>query len=288
MPGAEQQAAAVGRVDVQPGAVGGAAGGDLGQRVDEAGVGGAGGGGDEVGAGGVAQGVVEGVGVEAAGRGGDGDGVGQAVEPGGAGQRVVGVGAVHEAQAGSVVLAGEEDGELVGFGAAGGDEGVGGAGLVGEGAGDEGFQGGGGGGLVPGVEGGVEGAGGEVGGGGDGERRSVQVAGAQGVGGVGGAGGEGGDEGAQGVGVAVVGEDVAEGVAELCGDGVRAAGRWCAARRSAQACTSRSVAAARESRKSARAALPNRCREKWMLMPARKSFSPSQATSWRRAEAPLA
>lgn len=57
---------------------------------------------------------------------------------------------------------------------------------------------------------------------------------------------------------------------------------------SAQAWTSRSVAEARLSMKSARVALPNLWRAKWVLMPARKSFSPSQATSWRRAEAPLA
>ncbi len=56
----------------------------------------------------------------------------------------------------------------------------------------------------------------------------------------------------------------------------------------AQAWTSRSVAEARLSMKSARVALPNLCRAKWVLIPARKSFSPSQATSWRRAEAPLA
>ena len=52
------------------------------------------------------------------------DGVGQAEEPGGAGQGVVGVGAADEADAGAVCLAGQEQGELVGFGAAGGDEGV--------------------------------------------------------------------------------------------------------------------------------------------------------------------
>ncbi|CAM5260693.1 hypothetical protein SCALM49S_07223 [Streptomyces californicus] len=57
---------------------------------------------------------------------------------------------------------------------------------------------------------------------------------------------------------------------------------------SAQAWTSRSVAEARLSMKSARVALANLWRAKWALMPARKSFSPSQATSWRRAEAPLA
>ncbi len=56
----------------------------------------------------------------------------------------------------------------------------------------------------------------------------------------------------------------------------------------AQAWTSRSVAEARLSMKSARVALANLWRAKWALMPARKSFSPSQATSWRRAEAPLA
>lgn len=56
----------------------------------------------------------------------------------------------------------------------------------------------------------------------------------------------------------------------------------------AQVWTSRSVAEARLSRKSARVALAKRWRVKWRLMPARKSFSPSQAVSWRRAAAPLA
>ncbi len=44
---AEEEASAVGGVDVEAGAVGGAEVGDVGERVDEAGVGGAGGGGDE-------------------------------------------------------------------------------------------------------------------------------------------------------------------------------------------------------------------------------------------------
>lgn len=65
--------------------------------------------------------------------GGDDDGVGQAEQPGGAGQGVVGVGAVEEADAGAVGFAGEEEGELVGFGAAGGDEGVGGGRPLGRG-----------------------------------------------------------------------------------------------------------------------------------------------------------
>ena len=142
---------------------------------------------------------------------------------------MVGVGRDEEPEGGAVFLAGEEQGELVGFGAAGGDQGVGGACFLGEGAGDECFEGGGGGGLVPGVEGGVEGAGGEVGGGGDGEGRAVEVGGAQGVGGVGGACGEGVDEGAQGLWVALWGQDVAEGGLDVCGDGVGSAcgqGAW--------------------------------------------------------------
>lgn len=154
VPLAEQEARAVGGVDVEAGAVGGAAVGDLGQRVDEPGVGGARGGGDEVRAGDLGEGLVQGGGVEGAGGGGDDDGLGQAEQPGGAGQRVVGARPVDQPQARAVPLAGEQDGELVGLGASGGDDGVGGAGLPGQGAGDEGFQRGGGGCLVPGVEGG--------------------------------------------------------------------------------------------------------------------------------------
>src|SRR5690606_8177898 len=132
---AEEQRPAVGGVDVEAGAVGGAAGGDLGQRVDQAGVGGAGGGGDQVGARHVGQGVVEGGGVEGAGGSGDLDGVGQAEEPGGTGQRVVGAGRVDEPHGGAEPFAREEEGELVGLGTAGGDEAVGVAGLAGEGCG---------------------------------------------------------------------------------------------------------------------------------------------------------
>ncbi len=135
VPVAEEQSSAVGGVDVQAGAVGGAAAGDLGERVDGAGVGGAGGGDDEVGAGDPGEGFVQGGGVEGAGRCGNGDGVGQAEEPGGAGYGVVGVGAVDDPQAGAVPFAGEQGGELVGLGAAGGDQGVGGAGLPGRGRG---------------------------------------------------------------------------------------------------------------------------------------------------------
>lgn len=96
VPVAEEEAPAVGGVDVEAGAVGGAAVGDLGERVDEAGVGGAGGGDDEVGAGDLGEGFVECGGVEGAGGCGDGDGFGQAGQPGGAGYGVVGVGAVEE------------------------------------------------------------------------------------------------------------------------------------------------------------------------------------------------
>lgn len=54
---------------------------------------------------------------------GEDDGFGQAEEPGGAVEGVVGVRSADELDA-VVFLAGEEEGELVGFGAAGGDEGV--------------------------------------------------------------------------------------------------------------------------------------------------------------------
>ena len=83
---AEQEGAAVGRVDVEAGVMGCAQAGDVGEGVDEAGVGGAGGGGDEVGAGVGGEGFLERGGVEGAGGGGEGDGFGQAEEPGGAGQ----------------------------------------------------------------------------------------------------------------------------------------------------------------------------------------------------------
>lgn len=86
MPVAEEEASAVGGVDVQPGAVGRAVGGDLGQRVDESGVGGAGGGGDEQRAAQAGEGRVERVGVEGSARGGYDDGFGQSEQPGGAGQ----------------------------------------------------------------------------------------------------------------------------------------------------------------------------------------------------------
>ena len=98
-------------------------------------------------------------------------------------------------------FAGEQQGELVGFGAAGGDEGVRRRAVRVDSAAraraGERLQFGGGGGLVPGVEGWIERGGGEVGRGRDGERRAVQMGGAVRVGGVGGACGEGGDEGAQ-------------------------------------------------------------------------------------------
>lgn len=147
----------------------------------------------------------------------------------------MGVGAVQDGEAWAVAFAGEEQGELVGFGAAGGDEGVGVGGVVelgGECAGDEGLDGGGGGGLVPGVEGGVEGAGGEVGGGRDGEGRAVQVGCAEGVGGVCGAGGEGVDEGPERFVVpgSLGGEYVAQCGLDAGREGVGAAGReWPAA-----------------------------------------------------------
>lgn len=123
--GAEGEEASVRGVDVEVGAVLLAQVGDGFERVDEAGVGGAGGGGDEDGAGGGGEGFGEAGGVEGAGGGGETGGGGQAEEPGGAGDRVVGAGSVEDGQAGSVAFAGEEQGELVGLGAAGGDEGVG-------------------------------------------------------------------------------------------------------------------------------------------------------------------
>jgi hypothetical protein len=215
VPVAEEEASAVGGVHVEPGAVGGAAGGDVVQRVDVSGVGGAGGGGDEQRSGQAGEGLVERVGVERAAGGGYGDGFGQPEQPGGAGQRVVGVGPVHEPDGSAVGLPGEEQGELVGFGAAGGDEGVGFSGpaapvdLAGQCCREEPLQFRGSRCLVPGVQGGVEGGGGEVGCRGDGERGAVEVGGAQGVGRVGGGLGEGVDQGAEGVRVALVGEDVA-------------------------------------------------------------------------------
>ncbi len=163
---AEDEASAVGRVDVETGAVGRAQAGDLGQRVDESGVGGARGGGDQDGAAGAGQGgegLVEGGGVEGAGGGRDDDGVGQAEQPGGAGQRVVGVASADQLHAAALGFTGEQQGELVGLGAAGGDEGVGEADRLGEGAGDERFERAGGGSLVPGVERRVERADGDGG-----------------------------------------------------------------------------------------------------------------------------
>ncbi|CAM5644540.1 hypothetical protein SSPIM334S_07665 [Streptomyces spiroverticillatus] len=177
--------------------------GDLGEGVDLPGVGRSCGRGHEEGVVQVGQRLVEGGQVQDAGGGGHDDGLGEPEEPGGAGERVVGVGSddqLHRSVQ-AVLLAGEEEGELVGLGAAGGDEGVGvRAGredLGREGAGEGLLQGGGGGGLVPGVHGRVERGGGEVGGDGHGQRRAVQVGGAVGVGGVGGACREGVHEGAE-------------------------------------------------------------------------------------------
>lgn len=143
--GAEEEGAAVGGVDVEFGSVGGAEVGDVVEGVDLAGVGGACGGGDEE-----ALVVVSGEGffecgeVHDAGGGGDGEGFGEAEEPGGAVDAVVGVGGA-DGLYGAVAFAGEEEGELVGFGAAGGDEGVGvgvvGVDLVGECGGGGGFEG---------------------------------------------------------------------------------------------------------------------------------------------------
>lgn len=82
------------------------------------------GGDDEQGAVEFGEGFVERGEVEGAGGGGDGDGFGEAEEPGGAGDAVVGVGAA-DGLYGAVAFAGEEQGELVGLGAAGGDDGVG-------------------------------------------------------------------------------------------------------------------------------------------------------------------
>lgn len=212
---------------MKAGAVGLAQVGDLGQRVDEAGVGGAGGGGDEQGARQLGEGFAEGGGVHRAGGGGDDDGVGQAEEPGGAGQGVVGVGAVDEPQAAvcaSVCFPGEKEGELVGLGAAGGDERVRRAGFARQRPCHECLQFGGGGGLVPGVQGGVEDGDGEVRGGGDGEGRAVQVGGAQRVGGVRGALGEGPYEGVQGVVAALPGQYVADRVPHPSGHRLRPSG----------------------------------------------------------------
>lgn len=88
--GAEEEPGAVGGVDVEAGAVVFADVGDLREGVDEARVGGSGGGGDEFGSGQVGEGFVERCGVEGPGGGGHGDRVGEAEEPGGAGQGVVG------------------------------------------------------------------------------------------------------------------------------------------------------------------------------------------------------
>lgn len=122
--GAEEEGLAVGGVDVEFGAVGGAEVGDVGEGVDLAGVGGACGGGDEQGAVEFGEGFVECGEVHDACGGGDDDGCGKAEEPGGAGDAVVGVGGA-DGLYGAVAFAGEEQGELVGFGAAGGDECVG-------------------------------------------------------------------------------------------------------------------------------------------------------------------
>ncbi|CAM4104717.1 hypothetical protein STAL104432_32230 [Streptomyces albus] len=56
----------------------------------------------------------------------------------------------------------------------------------------------------------------------------------------------------------------------------------------AHARTSRCEARASESRKSPSVALPNRCRTKCSLIPARKLFSPSHTTNCRSAAAPFA
>lgn len=122
---AEQEGAAVRRVDVESCAVGSAECGDVGEGVDESGVGGARGGCYEDRAGECGEGLIEGGGIEGAGGRGYDDGGGQAEQPGGAGQRVVGVATDDQPHARAVCFAGEEEGELVGFGAAGGDEGVG-------------------------------------------------------------------------------------------------------------------------------------------------------------------
>lgn len=123
---------------------------------------------------------------------------------------MVGVGAADEAYAGAEPLAGEQEGEVVGLGATGGDEGVREARLGGEGAGDERFQFRGRRGLVPGVQGGVEDGGGQVGGGRDSERRAVQMRRAQGVCRVGGALGEDPDQGVRGGRVAPLRQDLAD------------------------------------------------------------------------------
>lgn len=215
---AEEQATAVGGVHVEPCAVRRAHGRDLGEGVDHPGVGGAGGGGDEVRAGQRGEGLVEGGGVEGTGRGGHHDGLGQPEQPGGARQRVVRVGPVHQPHPGAARLPREQQGDLVGLGAAGGDQGRGHlpgrdtASAPGPGVEDlprersrhQRLQFRGARGLVPGVEGGVQGGDGEVGRGGEGEGRAVEVGGAEGVGGVGGGLREGADDGVQGVRLALV------------------------------------------------------------------------------------
>ena len=69
--------------------------------------------------------------------------------------------------------------------------------------------------------------------------------------------------------------------------------RWCRSpsRRShssAHRRTSRPEAASSAPTRSSRVALPKRCAVRWAFTPARKSSSPSQVTSWRRQELPLA
>lgn len=114
--------------------------GDLRQRVDEPGVGGARGGGDEQGPGESGERGIEGLRLQDAVRGGDDDGFGQPEEPGGTPQGVVGSGAADEPDF-AEDLPGEEQGQLVGLGAAGGDQGVGGARLLGEGPRHQCFEG---------------------------------------------------------------------------------------------------------------------------------------------------
>ncbi len=209
-PVGEERAAAVGGVDVEPGAVPGGEVGDVVQRVDGSGVGGAGGGDDGDRGGALPAGLGEGVGqrfgfhaelavdgdgadgafAEAEQRGGALDG-----EVGGLGGQDPGADVVRDAVQLDVgaesLVAGEHQAHQVGLGAAGGEHAGRAFGPEADGAGEFGeefaLQGGGGGGLVPGVLGRVEGADREVGGDRDGQRRAVQVRGAGRVRRVGGA-----------------------------------------------------------------------------------------------------
>ena len=252
--GAEQQAAAVGRVDVEPGAVTHRELGDRGQRVDGPEVGGPGGGDDGqrdlVAPGERVQGRAEGVGThpafgvgrdrdhaalaETEDRGVAGDGEvrligGEDAQPaGGEGRDAVEVGIGVEAAAQDLV-AGEQQAHEVGLGPAGGQDAGAGAGVAdgaGQGPDDMLLDLAGGGRLVPGVEGLVERGHRGLGGDADGEGRAVQVRGAVRMRGIGGAPGQEaaeGGEGLEGV-LALVGQGAEAGGGDGVADGLRAAG----------------------------------------------------------------